>query len=241
MLRGMIQRKVTGSPVRMSNMVMTPIRRGGSGRWRGQFGKDLLLRLNQVVHYLGVVRVQGKRNQIGVVVVAIVVVERRSFAGLRKVFGRFAAVSGSVRVVRRQGVGVELLLLALPGGHLGAQGVADLVAGGHGGNLLPHTFFVLEEATARLVNDGHHTLGHGHLFLFGSGNVVLVGKVFQDVLKPSVSGVAGAHPGLSAENVLVGGTGNLVGNSAVAALFGVGSLLRCYPHGTSFLLLFELL
>ena len=95
----------------------------------------------------------------------------------------------------------KLLVLSLPRGDLGAKRMADLVAGSYDGNLFPHAVLILEETTARVVNGCNDSLGHVHLFLFASGNVVFVGKFAEHFLECLVSGVARANSGLAAQNV----------------------------------------
>jgi len=107
-----------------------------------------------------------------------------------------------------------MLLLPLPGRLLGAQCVADLVPGGNGRDLFPQVVLELEEPAPAVVDHRHDLLGHAHFFLLAGSGVVLVGKVFQDSLEGPVARVVRANPGLSAEDVPVGGrldAGALVG------------------------------
>lgn len=106
-------------------------------------------------------------------------------------------------------------MLSLPRGDLGAKRVTDLVSCSDGGNFFPHAVLVFQESTTRIVNGRDNGLGHVHLFLFASGNVVFVGKVSENLLEGLVSGVARANSGLAAQNVyalgfLDAGAGTLV-------------------------------
>lgn len=173
------------SAVRMSDLVSTR-----SWRRRGQIGKIGLLRLQQVAELGRFLSLQGNRRR-GIANGSLAALPRQAEPGGRR--------KGILFLLQ------ELLVLSLPRTNLGAQGVADLVAGGDDGDFFPHAVLVFEEAAARIVNDGDNGLGHLHLFLLAGGNVVSVGKICQHVLKGLVSGMARADPGLAAENVFRSG------------------------------------
>jgi len=139
--------------VRMSDMVATCRRR------RGQVGEIGLLGLQKVVELGRFLSLQ--RNGRGRIA-------NRSLAALSR-----QALPGKGILFLLQ----ELLVLSPPRADLGAKGMADLVAGGHGRDLFPHAVLVLQKAAARIVNDGDNRLCHLHLFLLAGGNVVAVGKV----------------------------------------------------------------
>jgi len=99
----------------------------------------------------------------------------------------------------------QMLMLPLPGRLLGTKCVADLVPGGNGRDLFPQVAVALEEPAPAVVDHRHDLLGHTHFFLLAGSGVVLVGKAFQDSLEGLVARVTRANPGLSAEDVPVGG------------------------------------
>lgn len=122
----------------------------------------------------------------------------------------------------------NLFLSLLSGGRFGAQGVADLVAGGDGGDFFPHFVFQAKKSSPAVVNDGDNLFGHAHLFLLAGSDIVLIRKVFQDLLKAFVPRVVRASPRLSAEDVGIRGLldqGALVGDVVFFAVVLLGLLI----------------
>jgi len=119
--------------------------------------------------------------------------------------------------------------LSFPRGNLGAECVADLVAGRNDGNFFPHAVLEFEKvATIVDLDNPYNLLGHAHLLLFGSSVVILVSESVQNVLECTIARVARTDAGLSTKNVAVGGHLDPVG--CVATILGsvAFSSRRCH-------------